>query len=520
MRKYSLFILVSIFVLPATAQNSFSYSYDIQAWSAYASRGYFKKLANQGYLLSFNRADTAAVYGVYPIVKMASNGQVQWSKTITGLSPGLVAETPDSGFVLPIAILRDTLNYINTSGVCKIDKNGNVRWVRLYGDSSTISHQIHTVSINNGIFFMESVYDPVTYYSDLILHGTDTAGSIAWSRRIDIDSEEIATYAIPTYDNNILIAGYMGTQDFFMAKVDASNGSLIWCKKYPAANSAHPMYVIEDAQHNLVLTGRSWTWGAGDWDIFLIKTDEDGNFIFGKTFGGTNPDEGYSVLQTSDGGYLICAEPESFSFSISQTALIKTDNNGIFSWMKLLNPQVDGTFPFGAVLNSDQSVTIFGIKNSWGYPDEITLTRTSPTLNTGCMEQNIIPQLSSFSLVPFSVGSSVPWGGQRSYTLTDSFFIVTPAEYCVFDNVYEIDSPESSFYPNPFSESSEIYIQRLAGLTCCFNLYSATGECVRKMENINDGRIKINRTGLSNGFYFYEFVNKGKTLTRGKVVIR
>ena len=158
---------------------------------------------------------------------------------------------------------------------------------------------------------------------------TDVNGIEQWSNYFPVILRSVQQ----TTDGGYIIAGTNSniSPDVLLIKTNA-NGDSLWSKTFGGTSEDYGYSVQQTSDGGYIICGYTESFGNGNKDVFLLKTDGSGIAQWYQTFGGTDDDEGHSVQQTTDGGYIISGTTFSFGNGSSDVYLIKTDGNGIEQW--------------------------------------------------------------------------------------------------------------------------------------------------------------------------------------------
>jgi type IX secretion system substrate protein len=141
-----------------------------------------------------------------------------------------------------------------------------------------------------------------------------------------------------TSDSGYIIVGLTdsfgaGAGDVYLIKTN-SLGDTLWTRSYGGASTDYGISVQQTSDSGYVITGYTYSFGAGSLDVYLIKTNSLGDTLWTRTYGGASGDDGYSVQQTSDGGYIITGYTSSFGAGSRDVYLIKTNSLGDTLWTR------------------------------------------------------------------------------------------------------------------------------------------------------------------------------------------
>jgi len=165
-----------------------------------------------------------------------------------------------------------------------------------------------------------------------------TAVEKIWDKTFGGKKRDEASSIIQSQDGGFVVAGYtesksVGEGDFWIIKID-KNGNKIWDKTFGGKEWDGAKSIIQSKDGGFITVGWTYSKGAGDRDIWIIKIDKDGNKIWDKTFGGKKREEVYSIKQTKDGGYIVAGCTYSKGAGDRDMWIIKIDEDGKKIWDK------------------------------------------------------------------------------------------------------------------------------------------------------------------------------------------
>ncbi len=293
-----------------------------------------------GYVLAGETDSFGAGNKDFWLIKIDALGNHVWNKTYGGTDVDYqvrsVIQTSDGGY----AIIGNTRSF-GAGGydfwLVKTDAFGNHLWNQTYGGTGQDYGRFVTKTVDGGYLLTgyTSSFGAGSY--DLWLVKTDKAGNHVWNKTYGgAESDYGGGGGVVQLVDGYVVAGWTrsfgaGDFDFWLVKVDRF-GDHVWSQTYGGAESDGANSLVQTSDGGYILAGHTFSFGAGDYDFWLVKTDAFGNHLWNQTYGGTNMEDLRSVVQTVDGGYVIAGQTYSFGAGNGDLWLVRINMESGLAW--------------------------------------------------------------------------------------------------------------------------------------------------------------------------------------------
>ena len=267
------------------------------------------------------------------MIKTDSDGNKIWDKTLgvsdcdVGYS---VQQTTDGGYIITgITASIETEDWDVL--LIKTNSDGKEIWNKTFGGTGLDAGTCVRQTNDGGYIITGEKETSDAGYWDVWLIKTDSDGNKIWDKTFGSTRNDLGNCVQQTNDGGYIITGYTELYldgDVWLIKTD-SDGKKIWAKSYGVLqNVGWGNWVEQTSDGGYIVTGFAWEIIGGYNDAWLIKTDSDGKKIWDRKLGGQSQELGNCVQQATDGGYVITGETWSYGAGESDVLLIKTDKDG------------------------------------------------------------------------------------------------------------------------------------------------------------------------------------------------
>ncbi len=426
-----------------------------------------------------------------------------------------VQQTFDGGYV--ITGVHSVTTFNNNLVLFKTDSVGNLLWIKSYGGPNNDGGQCVKQTLDSGFVIVGTKDYNSTSDSKIWLLRTDKNGDTLWSKSIIAGlGANVGYYVEQTTDTGFIICGYTsavgaGSYDVFIVKSDL-NGDTVWTKTFGSQYADAAYCIKQTIDGGYIVTGYYGTSLPFNSDVYVIKTNAIGDSLWTRKYGGCRSDVAHSVEETSDGGYVLGGMTSSFSDTIFWNMyLIKTNANGDTLWTK-----------------------------DYGLPGSENIYSVRQTSDNGFM---LFGNINGASIVKTNSVGDTLW--TKSYNGIAWFGDLTADGGCIItgdfgqfgNSIYLLKTDSSGYaitgfgepagdvmggfsvYPNPFSDYATLVIS--AGYLQdkpLLRIFDIAGKIVLE-QIITNERTALQRGNLSPGIFICHLTSKNGILASGKIIL-
>ena len=467
-----------------------------------------RQTPDNGYIM----AGTTTSYGSggrdVLVIKTNAVGDTLWTRTYGGPLDneyGFCVQVTDDGGYVVSGVASSFYDVEGDMYLVRLTATGDTLWTRTYGGIGYEWGSYVQQTSDGGFVIAGQTPAFGAGGFDVYMVKVDANGGVAWTKTYGSSGLETASAIQQTADGGYILSGQTsfgaGTGDFLLVKTDAT-GTMEWAKAYGVAGTEDGVTVKQTTDGGYVIGGSSENiLGPTGEDMCLIRIDPAGDVLWAKLYGGSVTDECYEVIQTPDGGFALCGK--SFSFSTAgdyDVYVVKTDAQGVVQWSKTyggstssshneIGRSIDVTSDGGYVI-AGESMYGFGIGLKNAY-----VIKTDALGMSGCNEGSPATITASYTHQVFVPPMFTSSGGTATLPATVVSAGTIQTDLCIVSAVQESEVPGASLvaYPNPASDIVRIEGTRSVGSLTVFDVVG------RQIAQVSSGQIDV--SGWRDGVY-------------------
>ncbi|MBN2367091.1 MAG: T9SS type A sorting domain-containing protein [Calditrichaeota bacterium] len=307
------------------------------------------------------------------LLKLDYNLNIEWNLFLGGNQRDqgfYVTEYEDKGYI--VAGYSRSFEINGDVYVALVDYEGHLIWERSlgtpyvdYGFGVTLSQETDEMYIigNAGGFYNPTENDFMNHDSNVLVIKMNASGDTLWQKTYGGESHDFGKSILYFDENNIYVLGSTqsfgaGNFDVFLLKIDSA-GNMLWNKTYGGKDFDYGSSFFLDAGNHLYILGSSNSHSNNlNPDILVIKTDTSGNEIWSKVIGGNDSEYGRDIIGTNNGSAII-GETNSYGYGNKDAYLVFLDAEGTV--INYTNPEIENKIEVITYPNPARYYTILRI---------------------------------------------------------------------------------------------------------------------------------------------------------------
>jgi len=269
-----------------------------------------------GYIMSGWSSSFASGRNIW-VVRLDSLGDTLWAKLHKG-------QGYSWGWCVRELLERNTYVVSGHDGgsalLLKLNQNGDTLWARHYGNGCLYHYQ---QTMDSGFIAVGDLFPS----NLLFLLKTDKDGNSVWTKTYAANAYNGGYCLRMTSDGGYIIAGYTrdtSNYDMYVLKTN-SNGDTLWTRVLGGTDNEEAYTITEAEDHGYIAAGYTGSFGAGSYDMWLVKFDSLGDTLWTKTIGDTSLQLAYTIQKITDGGYIVLGQTRSQGAGLDDFYLVKLD---------------------------------------------------------------------------------------------------------------------------------------------------------------------------------------------------